>query len=314
MKNFTSFSDVLNIKSLVKLGLKFRDVPNFYPTIGKGRTLGLLFFNPSLRTRLSTQKAGNLLGMSVMVMNIGKEGWQLEMEDGAVMNGGSQEHIKDAVKVMSRYCDILGVRTFAELKNRESDYSEKVLSAFVKYADVPVVSLESAIRHPLQSLADLITIQSYEIKNPKIAVSWAPHPRALPQAVTNSFLEWIQHTEAQVVLTHPRGYELSSEFCGDIPVDYNQEEALKDADFVYVKNWSAYQDYGKILETSPDWMITKEKMALTNNGKYMHCMPVRRNVVATDAVLDNSIMLEQAENRIYSAQAVLKNLLDINEL
>lgn len=310
MKKFTSVHDVVKVDALVNLGLTFKEFPYFHPDTGKQKTLGLVFFNPSLRTRLSAQKAGQALGMDVIVMNIGKEGWQLEMEDGAVMDGDTQEHIRDAVKVMSRYCDVLGVRTFAQLQDREDDYADKVLNAFVEYADVPVISLESAIRHPLQSLADLITIQSYKINRPKVAVSWAPHPRALPQAVTNSFLEWIQKTDAEVVLTHPKGYELSEEFVGNIPVEYDQNEALKDADFVYVKNWSSYQDYGKILETSNNWMITEEKMALTNQGKFMHCMPVRRNVIATDAVLDNSIMLDLAESRVYSAQAVLKSILD----
>jgi len=242
-------------------------------------------------------------------MNIGKEGWNIEFEDGAVMDGSTQEHIKDAVAVISQYCDVLGVRTFAGLQYREEDYQEKVLNDFVKYSTVPIVSLESATLHPLQSLADLVTIQEQRIVKPKVAVSWAPHPRALPQAVVNSFLEWIVKTDAEVVLTHPEGYNLSPKFTQGVTVTHRQEEALKGADFVYVKNWSSYEQYGQILESSKDWTITEEKMSLTNQGKFMHCLPIRRNVIAADAVVDNSLVLAQANNRTFAAQAVLRKLL-----
>jgi len=310
MKQFISSKDVSSVDELVQLGLRLKKDPFIYQNSGKNKTVGLIFFNPSLRTRLSSQKAAMNLGMNVIVMNINGDGWNIEFEDGSVMNGNTQEHVKDAVQVISSYVDILGVRTFPGLKDRKSDYQEKVMSSFIKYSSVPVVSLESATRHPLQSLTDLITISHSGIKKPKVVATWAPHPRALPQAVMNSFLEWIQHTDAEIVLTHPKGYELSSEFAGNIEVEYDQDKAFEGADFVYAKNWSSYNDYGKILSTDSSWMINEDKMALTNNAKFMHCMPVRRNVIASDKVLDDSIIIEQANNRIYGAQAVFKTMLD----
>ena len=309
MKQFISVNDVDNIDALVKLGLELKANPYKYDTIGKNKTLGLIFFNPSLRTRLSSQKAALNLGMNVIVMNINGDGWNIEFEDGTVMDGNTQEHVKDAVAVISNYVDILGVRTFPGLKDRGEDYNEKVMSQFQKYSSVPVISLESATRHPLQSLADLVTIAHSGIKKPKVVATWAPHPRALPQAVMNSFLEWVTKTDAEVVLTHPKGYELSTDFTEGATIEYDQKKAFEGADFVYAKNWSSYSDYGKILSTDPSWMIDEEKMNLTNNGKFMHCMPVRRNVIASDGVLDDSIIIEQAGNRTFSAQAVLKTLL-----
>ncbi len=309
MKNFTSVNDVTNVPDLVDQAIEIKKNP-INLNVGSGKTLGLLFFNPSLRTRLSSQKAAYNLGMNVITLNVDKEGWKIEFEDGAVMNQGSQEHIRDAVEVISQYCDILGVRTFAGLQNREEDYQEKVLSSFIAHATVPVVSLESATLHPLQSLADLVTIREQGIVRPKVVVSWAPHPRALPQAVVNSFLEWIAKTDAQVVLTHPEGYELSEKYTQNVEINKNQDQALQEADFVYVKNWSAYEPYGKKVSEDSSWTITKEKMALTNHGRFMHCLPIRRNVIATDAVINESLVIRQAENRVYAAQTVLKTLLE----
>ena len=308
MKQFTSVNDVSDVTSLIKKGLAFKKDP--FSSIGKNKTIGLVFFNNSLRTRLSSEKAATNLGMNVIILNVGQDGWNLEFEDGGVMNGNTQEHIKDAVKVMSGYCDLIGVRAFAEFKDRAVDYSEPVLSAFAKYSEVPVISLESAIRHPLQSLADLITITETGIVKPKIAVTWAPHPKVLPQAVTNSFLEWSVHLDAEVTLAHPKGYALSNEFTEGISITNNQEEALKGADIVYTKNWSSYEQYGKCPPVEDDWTISEDKMALTNHGKFMHCLPIRRNVVATDEVIDSSIVYEQAKNRVWAAQVVFASLLE----
>ena len=312
MKNFTSINDVEDLGQLVDLAQNIKKNPFGYKSIGENKTLGLLFFNPSLRTRLSTQKAAMNLGMNVMVLNIDKDGWKIEMEDGVIMNEGSQEHIKDAAAVVSQYCDIIGVRTFASLLNKEEDYQEKILTKFIKYTTVPVLSLESATLHPLQSLADVLTIKEQQKNNkPKVVLTWAPHPKALPQAVSNSFVEWIKHTDVELVITNPEGFDLYTEFTTDIKVIHDQNEALKNADFVYVKNWSSFDDYGAVSAQNDDWSITKEKMKLTNNAKVMHCLPVRRNVVITDEVLDseNSLIMEQANNRTYAVQAVLLKLL-----
>lgn len=308
MKQFVSVNDVENVDALVRDAIALKNSPML--NVGVGKTLGLLFFNPSLRTRLSTQKAAMNIGMSVMVMNVGADGWKIEFEDGTVMDGDHQEHIKDTVKVVSGYCDILGVRTFASLKDRQKDYQEEVLSQFLKYSSCPIVSLESATLHPLQSLADLITIRESGIQKPKVAVSWAPHPKALPQAVTNSFMEWMLKTDAQLTLTHPEGYELNQQFTKGVQIEYDQNKALEGADFVYVKNWSSYNHYGQILSTDMGWTITEDKMKLTNEGRLMHCLPIRRNVIATDEVLDeHSLIYEQAKNREYSAQIVLQKIL-----
>jgi N-succinyl-L-ornithine transcarbamylase len=314
MKHFTTVHDVFNIDQLVQEAIELKKNPYAFSEIGKNKTLGLIFMNPSLRTRLSTQKAGMNLGMNVMVMNIDKEGWALELEDGAVMNGSAVEHIKDAAAVMGQYCDIIGIRCFPTLLNKEEDYAENVLLKFMEYCKVPIVSLESATLHPLQSLADLITIKEQWIENrkPKVVLTWAPHIKALPQAVANSFSEWMVKAEVEFVITHPKGYELCEDYTKGTKICHNQDEALKDADFIYVKNWSNYQDYGKIINTDSNWMLTCDKLKLTNNAKVMHCLPVRRNVELSDEVLDskNSLVIEQAQNRLFAAQAVLKQLLE----
>lgn len=316
MKYFTTVHDVKKVNDLVQEALVIKKDPYAFSQIGKNRTLGLIFMNPSLRTRLSTQKAAMNLGMNVMVMNIDKEGWALEMDDGAVMNGQGVEHVKDAAAVLGQYCDIIGIRCFPSLINKQEDYGEKVLLKFMKYCRVPIVSLESATLHPLQSLADLITITENWNKNrkPKVVLTWAPHIKALPQAVANSFSEWMCRADVEFVITHPEGYALSEEYTKGATISFNQQEALKDADFVYVKNWSSFSDYGKVISTNSDWMLTNEKLKSTNMAKVMHCLPVRRNVELSDEVLDgkNSLVLEQANNRLYAAQAVLKKLLKDN--
>lgn len=311
MKNFTSFSDVDDLNEWIELALKFKASPLLHDKIGKGKTLGLLFFNPSLRTRMSTQKAAYNLGMDVITMNLNNDGWQIEINDGTVMNSSAQEHIKDAVKVMSQYCDIIGVRTFANFSNKLEDYEEKVLSKFIEHATVPVISLESATLHPLQSLTDTITItENTKKKKPKVVLSWAPHPKALPQAVANSFVQWVKNLDVELVVTQPEGLELNAGFTGGVQVTSNQIEALKGADFVYAKNWSSYHNYGAIGDFKK-WKITTQKMKLTNNAHFMHCLPIRRNVVADDKVLDDSssLIYEQANNRTYAAQAALFKLL-----
>jgi len=310
MKNFLSIEDVTDLQGLVEEALAFKRSPMSRKDLGLGKTLGLIFMNPSLRTRLSTQKAAYQLGMEVMVMNMTQDSWQLEFEDGAVMDGGKAEHIKEAAAVISQYCEIIGIRTFAGLKDKESDYQELVLKKFVAHAQVPVISLESATLHPLQSLADLITIREHQKSNhPKVVLSWAPHPKALPQAVANSFLQWAGKWDCELVLTHPPGYELAEQFTRGIRVEHNQDQALEGADFVYTKNWSSYQNYGQVLIKDPSWMITASKMALTNKGHFMHCLPLRRNVVASDQVVDQSLVIQQAKNRLYAAQAVIAQIL-----
>lgn len=312
MQNFTSVHDVKNIKSLVKIGLKLKQNPLKYKKLGKDKTLVLLFFNPSLRTRLSTQKAALNLGMNVIVMNM-TEGWNLEFEEGIKMNTDKAEHIKEAAKVVSQYADIIGIRTFPSLTDKQKDYSDFILNQFITHSEVPIISLESAIRHPLQSLADLLTMKELgKTKKPKVVLSWAPHPRALPQAVSNSFAEWVLNAGMDLTITHPKGYELSKEFTKGAVIEYNQEKAFKGADFIYTKNWSSFKDYGKIVSTDESWMITKAKMDLTNKGKFMHCLPVRRNVVVAGEVLDSkyAAVINQANNRTYAAQAVLKNILE----
>ena len=315
MKNFTKVSDIPSVSSMVRKALELKANPFAHSTLGKNKTLGLIFMNPSLRTRLSSQKAAMNLGMNAMVMNIDKEGWSLELNDGAVMNGTTVEHIKDAAGAMGFYCDVIGIRCFPSLVSREDDYSEKVLSQFIKYSPVPVMSLESATRHPLQSLADMITIEEHlKQSKPKIVLTWAPHVKALPQAVANSFAEWSIASNYETVITHPEGYELCEEFTNGATIEHNQQKALEGADFVYVKNWSSYTDYGKILTQDENWLLTNEKLKITNNANIMHCLPVRRNVELSDEVLDspNSLIMQQAENRIYAAQAVLKEVLESN--
>ncbi|WP_347373424.1 N-acetylornithine carbamoyltransferase [Aequorivita sp. Q41] len=312
MKNFISLNDVNYLDQLKNLALHVKQNPFAYKKYGKNKTLGLLFFNPSLRTRLSTQKAAFNIGMNVMVMNIDKDGWALEMEDGTVMNQGKQEHIKEAAAVISQYCDVIGVRTFAGLTNKEEDYSETFLNKFMKHSLVPVVSLESATLHPLQSFADYLTIEEHKKTNkPKVVLTWAPHPKALPQAVPNSFAQWMRATDYEFVIANPKGFDLSEKFTENVTVYHNQDEALKNADFVYAKNWSAYDTYGKTTAQFKHWKITSEKMQLSNQAKFMHCLPIRRNVVVADSVLDgdSSLVIQQANNRTFAAQTVLLKLL-----
>jgi N-succinyl-L-ornithine transcarbamylase len=315
MKHFISLDDVVDVNELVQEGLRQKQNPFANQYLGKNKTIGLLFFNPSLRTRLSTQKAAQNLGMNVMVMNVGQDSWQLEMEDGVLMDGNKAEHVKEAAAVIGQYCDVVAVRSFAELKDKDADYQEIVMDKFRKYAGRPIVNLESATRHPCQSLADLITIEELKTtQKPKVVLTWAPHFKALPQAVANSFAEWVNRTDYELVITHPEGYELAPEFVGRATVMHNQHEAFAGADFIYTKNWSSYKQYGQVLNQDPDWRITMEKMALTNNAKFMHCLPVRRNLKVEDAVLDSShsVVIQQAGNREWSAQAVLKRILEGN--
>jgi N-succinyl-L-ornithine transcarbamylase len=311
MKHFISLHDVDNVQELVQEGIRQKANRFADQSLGKNKTIGLLFFNQSLRTRLSTQKAAENLGMNVLMMNVGQDSWQLEMEDGIIMNGDKAEHVKEAAAVIGSYCDIIAVRAFAELKDRDADYREIVMEKFRQYAGVPIVNLESATRHPCQSLADLITIEeTKKVDRPKVVLTWLPHFKPLPQAVANSFSEWVNKTDYEFVITHPEGYDLAPEIVGNAKVIYDQNEALKGADFVYGKNWSSYTNYGQVLSKDSSWMITKEKMDLTNNGLFMHCLPVRRNLKVSDEVLDNqSVVIQQAANREWSAQAVLKRIL-----
>ena len=311
--NYLTIKDINNLNEWVQQAIQLKNNPFADQNLGKNKTLGMLFFNPSLRTRLSTQKAAIHLGMNVMVMNFTGEGWTLEFEDGAVMDGGSSEHIKEAAAVISQYCDVLAIRAFAELIDRNKDYAETVMNGFKKHATIPIVNMESAAGHPLQALADAITMEELKpTHRPKVVLSWAPHPKSLPQAVANSFVEMMQLQDADFVITHPKGYELHPAIVKDSRVEYNQEKAFENADFVYVKNWSAYHDYGKVLSTDPAWMVTAEKMKLTNHAYFMHCLPVRRNVIVTDEVLNSpqSVVIQQANNRTFAAQLVLKKILE----
>ncbi|WP_224997691.1 N-acetylornithine carbamoyltransferase [Cesiribacter sp. SM1] len=311
MRKFTSVHDVPDPAQWLWEVKELKQTPYAHKKLGENKVLGLIFLNPSLRTRMSTQRAAYNLGMQVMVLNMGQDSWQLEWEQGTIMDGAAQEHVKEAVNVISQYCDIIGVRSFPGLQNRETDYHEMVLNKFIQHSKVPVLSLESATKHPLQGFADLLTIEEYKKKQrPKVVLSWAPHPKALPQAVPNSFVEWMQAGEVDLVITHPEGYELDPAIVKDSPVEYRQDKAFEGADFIYAKNWSSYQEYGKILSKDPAWTITEQKMALTNSAHFMHCLPIRRNVIATDAVVDNSIVIPQAENRLWTAQLVLKKMLE----
>jgi len=317
--NYLTVNDIDNLPEWVEEARSIKQDPLKHKALGKYKTIGLLFFNPSLRTRLSTQKAAQNLGMNTMVMNFDKEGWALEFEDGTIMNQGKSEHIKEAAQVISQFCDIIAIRAFASLEDKSKDQDEMVLNGFKKYATVPVVNMESSVGHPLQALADAITLAEHVNKKkakPKIVLSWAPHPKALPHAVANSFVQMMQKQDAEFVITHPEGYELDAEITRESPIEYDQKKAFKNADFIYTKNWSAFKDYGKVINKDPSWMIDPEKMALTNNAKFMHCLPVRRNVVVDDAVLDssNSLVIEQANNRTFAAQIVLKKILDKMDL
>jgi N-succinyl-L-ornithine transcarbamylase len=313
MKLFSSVHDVSDVNALVAEALKLKQDPYAYQHLGKNKTMALIFLNPSLRTRMSTQKAALNLGMNAMVLNMDKEGWALELHDGVVMNGTTVEHIREAAGVMGQYADIIGVRSFPGLKDRNEDYNEEIFSKFVKYCGVPVVSLESATRHPLQSLADLVTIEELKTKpRPKVVLTWAPHIKPLPQAVPNSFSEWMCRADVDFTIAHPKGYELCADFTQGAKITHNQDEALAGADFIYVKNWSAYEPYGKILPGNEDWMLTTEKLKITDNAKVMHCLPVRRNLELSDEILDgpSSIVVHEAGNRVWAAQAVLKRMLE----
>jgi N-succinyl-L-ornithine transcarbamylase len=312
MKHFLSISDVTDLNQLISSGIAAKRHPFGDSELGKNKTIGLLFFNSSLRTRISTQKAAQNLGLNVITMNVGQDGWGLEMEEGVIMNGDKAEHVKEAAAVIGSYCDIIGIRSFAGLQDREKDYAEIIFQQFKKYAQVPIINLESATRHPLQSLADCITIEEFKLKQrPKVVLTWLPHFKALPQAVANSFCEWMNPMDVELVITHPEGYDLAPEFVGKGQVIYDQDKALEGADFVYGKNWSSYSNYGQVLTSDPSWMITEAKMSLTDNGKFMHCLPVRRNMKVADEVLDGprSLVIEQAANREWSAQAALREVL-----
>ena len=318
MNQFTSVHDVQDIKQLLTDALSLKENPYSLQDLGKNKTLGLVFLNPSLRTRLSTQKAALNLGMNVMVMNMDKEGWALETQDGIVMNGSTVEHIREAAAVMGQYCDILGLRSFPKLVNRDEDYNEDFFNKFIKYCGVPVVSLESATRHPLQSLADLVTIKETwkGSDKPKVVLAWAPHIKALPQAVPNSFSEWMCKAQEDgmidFTIAQPAGYELNEDFTPGATITHNLDEALEGADYIYVKNWSSYKEYGQVLPYPEGWMINNEKLKGTNDAKVMHCLPVRRDLELSSEILDgpNSLVIHEAGNRLWAAQAVLKQLLE----
>lgn len=318
MKNFISVNDIGDVKQAVAEALEVKNNPFGYKQLGNNKTMLLLFFNSSLRTRLSTQKAAMNLGMNTMVLDVNQGAWKLETERGVVMDGDKAEHLLEAIPVMGSYADVIGVRSFAGLINREEDYEEKVLNMFIDYSGKPIVSMEAATRHPLQSFADLITIEEHkETERPKVVLTWAPHPRALPQAVPNSFAEWMNATDYDFVIANPEGYDLAAEFVGKAKVTHNQREAFEGADFIYAKNWSAYEgnNYGKVISKDMDWMVDDEKMRLTNNAQFMHCLPVRRNMIVSDSVIESnrSLVIPEASNRVVSAQTVLKRILESND-
>ena len=313
MRNFLSVHSIGDVEKLAQEAIEIKSNPFQWENLGKRKTMVLVFLNSSLRTRISTQKAAQNLGMNTIVLNLGTDSWNMEFEDGAIMNGSTAEHIKEGAAVISQYADIIGLRSFPTLTDKDRDYSEFVLNQFLKNIKVPLVNMESATVHPLQSLTDLMTIREFATKpRPKVVLTWAPHIKALPQCVPNSFAEWMNKAEVEFVITNPKGYNLHEKFAGAATFCKNQTEAFKNADFIYAKNWSSYTDYGQILNTDPNWMVNAEKMALTNNAKFMHCLPVRRNIVVADEVIDseNSIVIQQAGNREWAAQAVLKRILE----
>ncbi len=315
MRNFTNVHDIGNLDAAVKEAFEVKANKFGYKHLGENRTLLMIFFNSSLRTRLSTQKAAMNLGMNVIVLDVNQGAWKLETERGVIMDGDKPEHLLEAIPVMGCYCDVIGVRSFARFESKTDDYEEKIINQFIRYSGRPVFSMEAATRHPLQSFADLITIEEYkQTPRPKVVMTWAPHPKSLPQAVPNSFAEWMNATDYDFVITHPRGYELAPEFTGRARIEYDQDKALEGADFVYAKNWSAYADpnYGKVLSTDRSWTVTAEKMALTNNAYFMHCLPVRRNMIVSDDVIEGprSLVIPEAANREISAEVVLKRILE----
>ena len=318
MKSFFHVSDIGDLGAALEEAKQVKANPFAWKHLGENKTIMLVFFNSSLRTRLSSQKAALNLGMSPIVLNIGQDSWKLETEMGVVMDGDKSEHLREAIPVMTSYCDIIGIRSFAGLQDREFDYSETVLKQFVEYGGKPVISLESATVHPCQAFADLITIEEYrKKKRPKVVLTWAPHPRALPQAVPNSFAEWMNAADVDFVITHPHGYELDPAFAGNAPVEYDQMKALEGADFVYAKNWSCPgvtdpAQYGQILSKDMGWTVDARHMAVTNNAYFMHCLPVRRNMIVSDDVIDapTSLVIPEAANRAVSAQVVMKRMLE----
>lgn len=315
MKKFTCVEDIGYLKEALREALEVKRDRFAYKHLGENKTLLMIFFNSSLRTRLSTQKAAMNLGMNVMVLDVNQGAWKLETERGVVMDGDKAEHLLEAIPVMGSYCDIIGVRSFAGLKDRNEDYEERVIEQFIKYSGRPVFSMEAATRHPLQSFADMITIEEHKrTSRPKVVLTWAPHPKALPQAVANSFAEWVLKSDYELVITHPKGYELDEEFTRGAVIEYDQRKAFEGADFIYAKNWSAYsgENYGKVLSVDKDWTVDAEKMALTNNAYFMHCLPVRRNMIVTDEIIEapTSLVIPEAANREISAQVVLKRMLE----
>lgn len=315
MRNFISVKDIGNIKDAVREAMEIKADRYKYCELGRNKTLMMVFFNSSLRTRLSTQKAALNLGMNVIVLDINQGAWKLETERGVIMDGDKPEHILEAIPVMGSYCDVIGVRSFARFESKEDDYNEVILNQFIKYSGKPVFSMEAATRHPLQSFADLITIEEHKKKErPKVVLTWAPHPKALPQAVPNSFAEWMNATDYEFVITHPKGYELAQEFVGNARVEYDQMKAFEGADFIYAKNWAAYvgENYGKVLSTDRSWTVSERQMAVTDNAYFMHCLPVRRNMIVTDDVIESprSLVIPEAANREISATVVLKRILE----
>ncbi len=313
MRRFLKPSDIGDLRQALTDAAEVKQNPFGFQHLGKNKTAVLIFFNSSLRTRLSTQRAATNLGMNVIVLDVNKDGWKLETETGVIMDGDKPEHIREAVPVIGQYADIIGVRSFARFEDKEEDYSERLLNQFIELSGVPVVSMESATRHPLQAFADLITIEEYKkTARPKVVLTWAPHPRALPQAVPNSFVEWMKLADVELTVTHPEGYELAPEFSEGVKVEYNQKKAFEEADFIYAKSWASFSQYGQVLSTDRNWMVDEAKMALTNQGKFMHCLPVRRNMIVSDAVIESeaSIVVPQAANRVVSAQLVLKRMLE----
>ncbi len=315
MRTYTNVKDLGDLNAAVKEALEIKKNKFAYKSLGKDKTLLMVFFNSSLRTRLSTQKAAMNLGMNTIVLDINQGAWKLETERGVVMDGDKPEHILEAIPVMGSYCDIIGVRAFAQFENKEDDYQEKTLNQFIKYSGKPVFSMEAATGHPLQAFADLITIEEYKKKDkPKVVLTWAPHPKALPQAVPNSFADFMNEADVEFVITHPKGYELDPKFVRGAKIEYDQNKAFEGADFIYAKNWAAFADpnYGKILSTDRSWTVNTEKMSLTDNACFMHCLPVRRNMIVTDEVIESpqSIVIQEAANREFSAQTVIKRMLE----
>ncbi len=315
MRNFMKVSDIGDIREALKEALQVKADRYAYKHLGENKTLLMVFFNSSLRTRLSTQKAAMNLGMNVIVLDVNQGAWKLETERGVIMDGDKSEHLLEAIPVMGCYCDVIGVRSFARFESKKDDYEERILSQFIEYSGRPVFSMEAATRHPLQSFADLITIEEYKkVERPKVVMTWAPHPKSLPQAVSNSFAEWINAAGYELVITHPRGYELDPVFVGNAKVEYDQDKALSGADFVYAKNWSAYTDpnYGQVINLDRGWTVTTQKMALTNNAYFLHCLPVRRNMIVSDDVIESpqSLVIPEAANREIAAQVVLKRILE----